>query len=312
MGQPGKLVSTLIQTCVPLCGRGRQVAQALTLACALCWGTLNAVSAAVPSEVGWETLASGLAVTLWNPAEVCPDVPGLVMLRIDPERFRFSVHQYREVGVPVPLTIQEWQRRTDAYVVFNAGLFREDYSYLGLLYKEGRPLGGRRHHTWQGLFVAEPADRSLRKARVLDLAFDQFPEEAPPYREAAQSLMLLDRTGKLRVKDSGKRAYQTVVGESGEGAILVIKSVAAVSLHQLADCLRNQFPSIRQAMAMDGGSSSDVMASPDLLHAVKESRGQTEWRTLLSGTNGVHIGLPAVISITPRMTGRATTAGSMR
>jgi hypothetical protein len=65
-------------------------------------------------------------------------------------------------------------------------------------------------------------------------------------------------------------------------------------------------------MAMDGGSSSDVMASPDLLHAVKESRGQTEWRTLLSGTNGVHIGLPAVISITPRMTGRATTAGSMR
>jgi hypothetical protein len=146
----------------------------------------------------------------------------------------------------------------------------------------------------------------------LDLAFDPFPEDRPPYREAAQSLMLLDRTGKLRVKDSGKRAYQTVVGESGEGAILVIKSVAAVSLHQLADCLRNQFPSIRQAMAMDGGSSSDVMASPDLLHALKESQGQSEWRTLLSGTNGVHIGLPAVIGITPRTTGRATTAGSMR
>jgi uncharacterized protein YigE (DUF2233 family) len=293
-------------------GRGRRLLQGFFAAWTLWAAGFPTASSASLTEVGWEGLASGLAVKVWNPADSCPDVPALLMLRIDPERFRFSVHQYREEGLPAPLTIQEWQRRTDAYVVFNAGLFREDYSYLGLLYKEGRPLGGRRHHTWQGLFVAEPADHSSRKARVLDLAFDPFPEDRPPYREAAQSLMLLDRTGKLRVKDSGKRAYQTVVGESGEGAILVIKSVAAVSLHQLADCLRNQFPSIRQAMAMDGGSSSDVMASPDLLHALKESQGQSEWRTLLSGTNGVHIGLPAVIGITPRTTGRATTAGSMR
>jgi uncharacterized protein YigE (DUF2233 family) len=227
------------------------------------------------------------------------------MLQIDPERFRFSIYHFRDEGLHAPLSIHEWQQRTDAYVLFNAGLFREDYSYLGLLLKGGRSLGGRKHHSWQGLFAAEPTDNRIRKARVLDLAFDGFTEEAPLYREAAQSLMLLDRTGKLRVRDSGKRAYQTVVAEDNESAILVIKTIETVSLYHLGDCLHRQMPSIKQAMAMDGGSSSDVIASPDLLQAAQVTTGQTGWRSLLEGHTSLHIGLPAVIGISPR-TGRTS------
>lgn len=255
---------------------------------------------AAGDDRSWERLIPGIEVTLWNPVEACREVPALLMLHIDPERFRFSIYQFRDEGLSAPLSIHEWQQRTGAYVLFNAGLFREDYSYLGLLLKEGRSLGGKKHHSWQGLFAAEPTDGALRKARVLDLAFDRFAEEAPLYREAAQSLMLLDRTGKLRVRDSGKRAYQTIVAEDREGAILVIKTVESVSLHHLADCLHRQMPSIQQAMAMDGGSSSDVIAAPDLLHAAKETPRQAEWQTLLEGTRGMHIALPAVIGISPR------------
>lgn len=255
---------------------------------------------AATSEVPWERLTTGMQVALWSPIDACPQVPTLLMLHIDPERFRFSVYQFRDEGLRAPLSIHEWQQRTDAYVLFNAGLFREDYSYLGVLLKEGRSLGGKKHHSWQGLFAAEPTDGTLRKARVLDLAFDGFAEEAPLYREAAQSLMLFDRTGKLRVRDSGKRAFQTVVAEDGEGAILVIKTVDIVSLHHLADCLHRQLPSIQQAMAMDGGASSDIIASPDLLHATQESTTQATWRSLLAGNIGVHIPLPTVIGISPR------------
>jgi uncharacterized protein YigE (DUF2233 family) len=255
-------------------------------------------SAAV-SEISWERLTTGIQVTLWNPAKACPQVPAMLMLQVDPERFRFSIHYFRDEGLRAPLSITEWQQRTDAYIVFNAGLFREDYSYLGLLLKEGRSLGSKKHHSWQGLFAAEPTDNRLRKARVLDLAFEGFTEELPSYREAAQSLMLLDRTGKLRVRDSGKRAYQTVVAEDSTGAILIMKTADIVSLHDLADCLHQQMPSIQQAMAMDGGSSSDIIASHDLLHAAQEP-SQGGWRPLLEGNGGVHIGLPAVIGITPR------------
>ncbi len=274
--------------------------------------TVTAATTGVP----WERLVTGMHVAFWSPIDVCPQVPSLLMLQIDPERFRFTIYQYRDEGLRAPLSIHDWQQRTDAYVLFNAGLFREDYSYLGVLLKNGRSLGSKKHHSWQGLFAAEPIDGKLRKARVLDLAFDGFAEEAPLYREAAQSLMLFDRTGKLRVRDSGKRAFQTVVAEDGEGAILVIKTVDVVSLHHLADCLHRQLPSIQQAMAMDGGASSDVIASPDLLHATQETTTQATWRSLLAGNIGVHIPLPTVIGISPRTPTRSlpspNTASSSR
>ncbi len=265
-----------------------------------CLVTAPCTGSATAGEVSWERLTAGIQVTLWNPLIACPRVPSMLIVQVDPERFRFSIYHFRDEGLPAPLSIQGWQQRTDAYILFNAGLFRRDYSYLGLLLKEGRSLGGKKHHSWQGLFAAEPTDNSLRKARVLDLAFEGFAEEAPSYREAAQSLMLLDRTGKPRVRDSGKRAYQTVVAEDSAGSILVIKTVDVVSLHDLADCLHQRMPSIQQAMAMDGGSSSDVIASPDLLHAARETTVAAEWRPFLDGDNGVHIGLPAVIGISPR------------
>lgn len=258
--------------------------------------------------VPWERLTAGMHVALWNPIEVCPQVPSLLMLQVDPERYRFSIHQFRDEGLRAPISIHDWQQRTDAYVLFNAGLFREDYSYLGVLLKEGRSLGSKKHHSWQGLFAAEPTDGKLRKARVLDLAFEGFTEDAPLYREAAQSLMLFDRTGKLRVRDSGKRAFQTVVAEDGQGAILVIKTADVVSLHHLADCLHRQLPALQQAMAMDGGASSDVIASPDLLHAAQETTSQAGWRSLLAGTMGVHIPLPTVIGISPRTPARGAPA----
>ncbi len=256
---------------------------------------------AVPAQtIQWNPLADGLAVTLWHPAPACQDVPALLIVQIDPERFEFSIYQFHDEGLGAPLTIQEWQHRTGAHVLFNAGLFREDYSYLGLLMKDGRMVGTKRHHSWQALFVAEPVVPGLRKARVLDLAFESFHEAHPLYREAAQSLMLLDRTGKPRVRQTGKRAQQTVVAEDGEGRILIIKTTDAVTLYGLAECLRNGFPAIRQAMAMDGGSSSDLFIRTDLLGNRNEEGSHPAWKDIVTGQTSRHIPLPAVIGVKPR------------
>jgi uncharacterized protein YigE (DUF2233 family) len=274
---------------------------------AACAVTLVLLFAADPSGADaadpvWERMTSGIMTTLWDPAPACPEIPPLLMVEIDPDRFRFSVHQFRDAGRAAPATIMDWQQQTGGYVVFNAGLFREDYSYLGLLMTEGRSLGGKRHHSWQGLFAAEPTEPAQRKARVLDLAFDPFPADSHQfsYREAAQSLMLLDRTGKPRVRSTGKRAHQTIVAEDGAGKIVILKTAGPASLFGLAECLREAQPNIRQAMAMDGGSSSDVIASPELLSLVPQHGKKQDWRPLLEGHATHHIGLPAVISVLPR------------
>ncbi len=267
----------------------------LILACAATW--LFSITPGATQAPQWDTLQEGLVITIWQPNSACQDVPPLLMVSIDPERFRFAVYQYQDEGLPSPLTIQEWQQHTGMPLLFNAGLFREDFSYLGLLVKGGRLLAGKRHHAWQGLFVAEPVEPGVRKARVLDLAVDPFHEEHPVYREAAQSLMLFDRTGKPRVRVSAKRAYQTVVAEDAEGRILVIRPTDVVSLYGLAQCLRTGIPSLRHAMAMDGGSSSDLLLSSDL---IRRAGGSLPWQPHVDGTATRHIPLPAVIGVAHR------------
>lgn len=259
-----------------------------------------APSATTAQNITGDRLGEGLSISVWNPQAQCPDVPPLVAVDIDPDRYRFTVHYYQQDGLTNPLDIRRWQERTGHELVFNAGLFRENYAYLGLLYGNGRSLGSKRHSTWLGLFVAEPTASGLRRARVLDLTFDTFDEQQVPYREVAQSLMLLDRTGKVRVRQTGKRAHQTLVAEQGDGHLLILKTTEVVSLHALAECLRDAFPSIRQVMAMDGGSSSDVAVSPSLRDATSKMAGFHSWIALLEGSTTTHIGLPAVIGISPR------------
>jgi uncharacterized protein YigE (DUF2233 family) len=219
---------------------------------------------------------------------------------IDPERIRFSVHYYAQEGLLLPPTIEEWQKRTGHHVLFNAGLFRENFTYLGLLYKDGQSLGSRRHSTWQGLFVAEPFTSGLKKAQILDLASDSFDEQEPPYREAAQALMLLDHTGKIRVQRKGKRAYQTIVAETTNGHILVFKSLDLATLYDVGQCLKDTLPVVHQAMAMDGGSSSDVLVPESLWQWDRQTEGHDSWKVLFGGSTGIHMPLPTVIGISPR------------
>lgn len=249
----------------------------------------------------WESLSDGFAITTWAPGMACSEEVSAVMVRIDPELFEFSVHHFRDDGLNAPVTLAEWQRRTGAALLFNAGLFLEDFSYMGLLYKNGLPLNRKRHPHWQGLFVAEPVERGMRRARILDLAVDPFPEDLVPYREAAQALMVLDRSGKVRVRQSGKRAQQTLVAEDATGYVYVMKTVSAASLFGLGDCARQTMPWLQQVMAMDGGSSSDLVLGAEVLAQGGRGASVAPWRAIVDGTApATHIPLPTVIAVTPR------------
>ncbi len=272
--------------------RGRVLRIAATVICIY----LGPQGPASAQDITWDRLAEGFTVTVWTPGTACAQVPPLYMVKVDPERFRFAVYHYRAEGLKSPPTLPEWHQRTQALALFNAGLFLDDFSYMGLLYRDGKPVGGKRHTQWQGLFVAEPVVPDVKKARVLDLKHDAFDDEAPAYREAAQSLMLLDRAGKPRVRRSGKAAQQTVVGEDRTGHMVVVMSKGEVSLWELAGCLRDGFRELSHAMAMDGGASSDVLIGSELAG----SQEGTAWQPLVDGKGLSHVPLPTVIGVFPR------------
>lgn len=259
-------------------------------------------------ELNWEPLTPGMTASVWKPGERCQETDRFLVIKVDPDRYRFTVHYYAKEGLSHPPTIDEWQRQTGHTVLFNAGLFRENFAYLGLLFKDGQSLGSRRHSTWHGLFVAEPTlTVSAPKARVLDLTTDLFQEDKPAYREAAQALMLLDRTKTIRVRQTGKRAYQTVIAEGHDGQIYILKSLGLVSLHGLGQCLRDTFPAITLAMAMDGGSSSDLFVTESLWKHGTHPDSRAGWKELFAGRSSAHIPLPTVIGLSPRESAADTT-----
>lgn len=254
----------------------------------------------IAGDISWLQLSDGIRVSVWKAQDQCPIMPRMLVVDLNPEHLKFSVHYYAQEGLSEPHKIDQWQKRTGHHVVFNAGLFRENFAYLGLLYKDGRPLGSRRHPSWRGLFVAEPSDSKLRKARVLDLDSEAFDEEHPPYREVAQALMLLDHTGRVRVRESGKYAYQTIVAETMAGHILLLKTLGAAKLYDIAQCMKDVLPTVRQAMAMDGGSSSDIRILESLWQKDIDTEDRTSWKSLFAGNTGSHIPLPTVIGASPR------------
>ena len=94
---------------------------------------LSETGRALAEDIQWERLAEGLAVSIWKPGTTCTDVPPTMITDIDPERYRFSVHFYAQEGLSEPPTISQWQQHTGHHLLLNAGLFRDDFTYLGLL-----------------------------------------------------------------------------------------------------------------------------------------------------------------------------------
>jgi hypothetical protein len=59
-------------------------------------------------------------------------------------------------------------------------------------------------------------------------------------------------------------------------------------------------PAIRQAMAMDGGSSSDLLIGAEHLPRQEETGQPKPWRPLVDGSQTAHIPLPSVIGVFAR------------
>jgi hypothetical protein len=179
----------------------------------------------------------------------------VAVLRVDPRRARLRARYYDRQHPARLLTVLEWQKSTGALAVFNAGQFYPDFRYMGVLVCGGDTVSAHPHGEFQAAFVADSG-----RARVLDLARVPL-GTAPRWSDVAQSFMLFDRAGGVRVRRSTRIANRTVVGEDERGWIVICVSEGAYTLADFAELLRAAPLKLVQAMSMDGGLEAELVVS---------------------------------------------------
>ena len=209
----------------------------------------------------WRSLAPGVEFATVRGEPYCRSgSTTIAVLRLDPAQARLRVRHYSREAGERPLDIVEWQRRSGALAVFNAGQYYRDLSYMGLLAGGGRLFSQRGHPTYRAALVAGPRGGG-RGARVLDLSQERLVPDSLAWREVAQSFMLFDRAGTVRVRRSDQVANRTAVAEDRQGRIVVLTSEGGYTLSDFARLLQGLPLDLALAMAMDGGREAELVVS---------------------------------------------------
>lgn len=256
----------------------------------------------------WHEVAPGVEFATLNGEPYCrAGSSTLAVLRLDPERVRLRALHYLKHSERKPMSVVEWQRRTGALAVFNAGQYYSDYSYMGLFISDGDVVSPRLHPGFRGALVSEPVTRDsgggaahgkTARARIVDLATEPLDPKRPGWREVAQSFMLFDREGDPRVRKSDQVAARTVVGEDRHGRIVVVTSEGGYTLWEFAHLLREARLDLSHAMSMDGGHEAQLcVRTPTFRYA---SFGRWERDADAAAAADAQVPLPAVIAVTAR------------
>jgi hypothetical protein len=129
---------------------------------------------------------------------------------------------------------------------------------------------------------------------VLDLDQSPLRTERRRWREVAQSFMLFDRGGNLRVRRSEQVANRTAVAEDRRGRIVVATTEGGYTLWEFGRLLSRSPLSLSHAMSMDGGREAELCVRTSGFRYASYAR----WEAAERGEGGVP--LPAVIAVSLR------------
>ncbi|MDR1920391.1 MAG: phosphodiester glycosidase family protein [Candidatus Adiutrix sp.] len=227
----------------------------------------------------------------------------LYLIRLHAAEFTFRPYHENEFPDQERGDVRTWAARLpQAAILINGGQYYPDRNYMGSLKRDGFDLSAAEHESWRGILAADPrpeAPPGAPLAALIDLETRTEPWLPAHFYNAMQSFMLLDRLGRIRVRDSFNLASRSAIGQDARGNIVLIMTPAAVSLYDLAVALKDPALDLVQVMGLDGGFEAQIMIRQD--GAVFASCGVfsiTANRALF--LPGYSAPLPAVLAVEPR------------
>src|SRR5262245_8553710 len=173
-------------------------------------------------------------------------VDRLLLARIDPAHWRFSVH-----SAPAgDRDLDMWMRELRAALVVNGSYFGLKGEPATPLISNGVPMGPVEYEASHGAFVA-----SARDASVVDLKGKDWRGVFAGNTNAMVSFpLLVDENGLSRARQSEWLAGRSFVGQDRAGRIVIGTTADAfLSLDRLAELLRSAPLDLATALNLDGG-----------------------------------------------------------
>jgi hypothetical protein len=149
--------------------------------------------------------------------------------------------------------------------------------------------------------VAEPKGMSpdLPRATILDLLTTPVDPKKLPWTQGVQSFpLLLDYKGKIRVRNSDKRAHRTVIATDRNGNILVFNTANRFfTLFEFAEFLKKSAFNIDSALNLDGGTEAQLAVKTEGFEFFSPPSWEKSIGNLIDEQK---FWLPSVVGVFPR------------
>jgi len=251
----------------------------------------------------WSEILPGLSLTRFNAdLEAVEDVhlevenPGLVVLRIDPEAFRFRLLSASELDGD-SRSLDKWARTYGLVAAINAGMFWSDQrTSTGYMRNEQHLNQGRIHPDYGGFLVFNPRKPDLPRIQIVDRYHRaRWRNLLDKYASVVQNYRLIGRKREIAWQRRGKRYIASCIAEDQEGRILFIQNQMSLSMKNLGRVLLDLPLRIDVCIFTEGGHHAGLyLDTPTLTRMWPGSEDMGFW------SRGERASIPNVVGVEPR------------
>lgn len=286
----------------------------LAACCLLMGNQSRAARPAGPDSPAWRHIAPGLDLVQFDFAgqdekqELPPrwqkheggKLADLVLLRIDPEKYEFTLHMASEAGKAK--TLLDYARDNELTAAINAGMYLPDnLTSTGYLKNSTHTNNPRIASSFGAFFMAEPLKPGLPKAVLLERneLGDNLKEKLDDYAIVVQNYRLTNASGNVLWKDKGQAHSASALSRDARGNIIMIICRHPLTPSELARSLLSLNLGLNLIMYLEGGKEAGLILRPDSA----DSEGQQVWpgrnRSLMGASLG-YVAIPNAIGLRQR------------
>lgn len=211
---------------------------------------------------GWKQLGSGMdlgSFTVKNP-RINKNVK-IVILRIDPEYWKFAMAGKSWTGEVKNMTAKGWCEKHNFTAAINAGMFATDYStHIGYLGVKGH-VNSRHVNQYMSVAAFDPkGGKGLPEFRMFDLDDPgvTMKKIIGDYYSSVQNLRLIKRPGENRWGQQDKVWSEAALGEDMAGRVLFIITRSPFSMHDFNRALLSLGIGLVTAQHLEGGHEAQL------------------------------------------------------